>query len=141
MIDLIDKYYKNQEIVNDNELIFVCNEEDIASEINKNKKIKDYIKPDNNILKITTFLKEKTKKINYIEDTCPSFGIFLSNEKKVSDLIDIYYEKKNIKNENKKIFLCDGDNLTLKREKYIGEIQKNSFILDVLVYDIISLYN
>ena len=130
MIDLIDKYYKKKEIVNDNELIFVCNEEDIGSEINKNKKIKDYINPDNNILKITIFLKEKTKKINYIEDTCLSFEIYLSNEKKVSDLIDIYYEKKNIKNENKKIFLCNGENLTLKKENILEKFKKiHSFLM------------
>ena len=59
--------------------------------------------------------------------------MYLPNDKKVSDLIELYYKKKNIKNENKKYFLFDGDIMNHYKNKYIRDIEKDIPVLEVLV--------
>ena len=133
--DLVDIYYKKMEIKNNNQKIFICNNEDIESEENKNKKIKNYIKDSDNKLNVSVIDKgsEIVKKIKFYENNCLSFKIYLSNKSKVSDLIDIYYEKTGIKNENKKSFVCDGNILNQEENKFIGDIKQDFSELKVFV--------
>ena len=108
--ELIDMFYKKKGIRKDNQIqkLFICNNENIASKLNENKKIKDFIKKnsDNHILIISVLEQGNTeiKKINIIEGGYLLFELYLPCDKKVRDLIDVYYEKKGIKNENKKLF-------------------------------------
>ena len=90
-------------------MIFLCNNEDIASEFNANKKIKDYIIKDSanqnlNISIIDMNGMKKMQKFTIKEDGYRVFEIYLSKEKTLNDLIDLYYKKKGIANENKNNF-------------------------------------
>ena len=135
MSDIIDIYYANKkEIRNDNKKIFIYDNENIDSEKNKDKKIKDYLIDSNKKdLNISVFEKRKMKQINYKEGGYLIFELYLPNDKKVSDLIELYYKKKNIKNENKKYFLFDGDIMNHYKNKYIRDIEKDIPVLEVLV--------
>ena len=132
MRELIDMYYKNNRSQNNGRKIFIHNNQNILSEENRNKKIKEYLK-DENDLNISVFEMEKIKKINYKEDGYLTLKLYLSNDKKVSDLIDMYYKKKKIKNEDKKNFLCGGDIINHENNKEIGDILKDVFAFEVLV--------
>ena len=128
MSDLIDIYYKKMEIKDGNQKIFICNNENIESEENRNKRIQDYLRGQNkNNLNVSVFEKgnKKIKKIEFNENGCPLFKVYLANKNKVSDLFDIYYEKFGIKSENKKTFFCDGNILNQEENKFIGDIKKD----------------
>ena len=106
--ELISLYYEKRGIQNDNKKIFLCNKENISSEQNKIKKIGEFIKQNLNkyILNISIF-KQRFIKVDFIENDILLFEINMPSEKKVGELFDIYYQKKGIKNENKKYFICN----------------------------------
>ena len=79
--------------------------------------------------------RKKYKKITYKENSLRIFEIYLSKREKVSILFDIYYEKKGIKNQNKKYFVCTGDVINPQITQNIENIQKNIDNMNILVYD------
>ena len=141
--DLITRYYKKNNIKkNKNKMIFLCNNEDISSEFNANKKIKDYIIKDSenqnlNILIIDMNEMKKMQKMTIKENGYTVFEIYLSKENTLKDLIDLYYKKKGIANKNKNSFSCAGEviNNFNKGEKN-GDFQKNVENMVVLVNNI-----
>ena len=137
MSNIVDMYYEIKGIPNDKQKLFISNHENIDSDKNKNKKIKDYIRKDseNKILNISVHEKKEFQRINYRENSFPIFEIYLSKQEKVSILFDIYYEKKGIKNQNQKFFLCGGDVVNPKNMINIENIQKNIDNMEILVYD------
>ena len=78
----------------------------------------------------------QAKKIRFKEGGYLALEIYISIEKKLGELIDIYYEKKGIKNENKKYFLCCGDIINHHKNQLIMEFEKDLDYLDVLVEDV-----
>ena len=139
MIELVNRYYKKSGTINDGKKIFIRNYETILSEINRNKTIKDFEKYENNQMSVLILEEgDKTiKKLNIRVKGYLLFEIYISNEKKVSDLFDIYYKKSGNKSEKNKTFLCGGDILNNLLEQKIGDINKHSSELDVLVDQII----
>ena len=126
--DLISLFYEKKGIKYDNCKIFFCNKENIALEGNKNKKIKEFVTPEFKYsLKISIFEKGIIK-VDYYEKSRLLFEVFISSKKKVSDLYDIYYEKRGIINQNTKYFLCNSEAIFFEENKntIIGDyIQKS----------------
>ena len=125
MGNLIDMYKKNTEDNITNNLMFLCDGDNIDMEENKNKKIKDYTLKDSedNSLKIEVLDSKILKKIFFENNINPKFGIYISPEKTLGNLIYIYYKKKGFKENTKKfVFLCNGDKIDdAKKDKKIED--------------------
>ena len=136
--DLIDIYYKKRGIPNDNKKNFICKEDIIASKDNKNEKIEYFYKKDNlnNNKILDVFVLDKGMiKVKYSEEGTQLFELYISSEKTIKDLVDIYYKKTRTKTNNKKSFLSNGCNISLKEN--INKKIRNFIKEDLLIFSII----
>ena len=108
---------------------------EINDEINNNQNRKN---PVNEIIvmsegNILIFFKEIKKENEFVQKT----EICISKEKKVSDLIELYYKKTHFKKDGQKIFLCDEINLAEENYKNneIKKYVKNSYIMKISVLE------
>lgn len=140
--DLILIYFEKKGYKYDNSKIFLCKEENIAIEGNKNKKIKDFIDPALNVYSLNISIFQKgIIKVKYYEKSVLLFEAYISSKKKVNDLFHIYYEKRGITNENKKYFLCNSEAILFEEHKnnnIIEYIKKgiNNHSLSIAVYNL-----
>ena len=137
--DLIKLYYKKKGIENENKIIFLYNEMNIAEEEHKNNVIKNYIKNNNYYLKITV-LEKGNIKINFYEKFNPLFERYISLEKTMSDIINIYYKERKVKNDNNTLFLCNEENISsdTNKNKSIKEFtdsNPNKYALKILIFE------
>ena len=138
--DLITLYYKKRGFQNQNQKIFLYNEMNISKEENKNKKIKSYAK-NKYIMKISVLEKgnKEIKAVNFIENGNQSLEVYLSIEKKMVDLINIYCKNREVERNNKKIFLYNNEDISSKKNK--NKMIKNYLELgnnqnmDILVFE------
>ena len=136
--DLIDIYYKKRGIPNDNKKNFICKEDIIDSKDNKNKKIEYFYKKDNlntNTILNVFVLDKGMIKVKYSEEGTQLFELYISSEKTIKDLVDIYYKKTRTNNNNKKSFLSNGCNISLKEN--INKKIRNFIKEDLLIFSII----
>ncbi len=136
MSDLIDIYYKETLIKNDNKKIFLCKEGNIILE--KNKKIKDYIKKglEDKDLNIFIFGKENIK-VNFFDNERLIFEDFIPRKTKQSELKEMYYKKSNISKNYKKYFTFDGDSNPLNKDESIeGLIKKDQYFISIIANDL-----
>ena len=136
--DLIDIYYKKRGIPNDNKKNFICKEDIIASKDNKNEKIEYFYKKDNlnNNKILDVFVLDKGMiKVKYSEEGNQLFELYISSEQTVKDLVDIYYKKTRTNNNNKKSFLSNGCNISLKEN--INKKIRNFIKEDLVIFSIV----
>ena len=136
MSDLIDIYYKETLIKNDNKKIFLCKEENIILE--KNKKIKDYIEKglEDKDLNIFIFGKENIK-VNFFDNERLIFEEIIPRKTKQSELKEMYYKKSNISKNYKKYFTFDGDSNPLNKDESIeGLIKKDKYFISIVANDL-----
>ena len=118
--DLFSSYLKERGNQNINEEIILYNDEIFDLEKNESKKIKELIKnPLTEDVLYFSVSKNDDIEIKFYEEGKLSLETRMSNEKKISDIIKFYYEKKNIKEKNKKLFLCIGKNISLIEKENI----------------------
>ena len=136
MSDLIDIYYKETLIKNDNKKIFLCKEENIILE--KNKKIKDYIEKglEDKDLNIFIFGKENIK-VNFFDNERLIFEEIIPRKTKQSELKDMYYKKSKISKDDKIIFTFDGNANPLNKDESIeGLIKKDKYFISIVANDL-----
>ena len=108
-------------------------------EENKNKKIKDYTLKDSedNSLKIEILDSKILKRIFFKDNGGPIFGIYISPEKTLGNLIYIYCKKKGFKENTKKLlFECNGDKFDdAKKDIKIKDYFKKDVEATILVND------
>ena len=141
IIDLINSYYKKNGINNNNAYIFLLNEMNIDSEEHRKRKIQDYVKKDSKQYILNILVIEKGKiKINFYKNNVFLFDVYESPEILVTKLISLYYEKKGIQIDNKKIFLCNKENIASEENKikkigYFIKQNLNKYILVISIFE------